>query len=277
MRTKAAKKLLLAATFASATAVSGLNVLADNAFNIFTDPSGTLVTYDNASGNYPVITAILSQPGTVNGRTYTSWSFLAQDSTGSLDMFGALPSGSSYVPTVGDGISVSGTYSPFHQIPEVGTMTSISLISSGHAAPAVGVSTIPTLNQTTLPQGVAGRLWELDNVTISGAGAPGATFGTVNSPSGAMITDGSNNSMTFFYWPTSYSTANANMANVTIPSGPVNMVGFVSVFTSGGVSTTEFNPISIIGVPEPASLALFGISGSLILTLVLRQRSTPNR
>jgi hypothetical protein len=271
MKTRAAKKLLLAATFASATAVSSSNVIADNAFNIFTDPSGTLVTYDNASGNYPVITAILSQPGTVNGRTYTSWSFLAQDSTGSLDIFGALPGGSSYVPTVGDAISVSGTYSPFHQIPEIGTMTAISPISSGNSVPAIGISTIPTLNQTTLPQGVGGRLWELDNVTISGEGS--GTFGTANSPAGAMITDGSNNSMTLFYWPTSYSTANANMANMAIPSGPVDMVGFVSVFTSGGVSTPEFNPISVIAVPEPATMALFGVGGLLTLTLALRRRN----
>ena len=56
--------------------------------------SGTAATLDNN----PVITAILSQPGTVNGRTYTSWAVLANDGTGSLELFGAMPGG--YLPTL---------------------------------------------------------------------------------------------------------------------------------------------------------------------------------
>jgi len=117
---------------------------------------------------------------------------------------------------------------------------------------------------------VAGYLWTLDNVTISGAGA-GPNFGTGNSPSGAMITDSSNNSMTLFYWPTSYSVANANLANIPIPSGPVDMTGFVSVFTSGSTSTPEFSPLTITPVPEPGTLAVFG-AGSVLLLMGMRRR-----
>ncbi len=55
-------------------------------------PSGaTGLTIDNASGQYPVVSGILSQPGTVNGFTYSSWAFLANDGTGSMDIFARCP------------------------------------------------------------------------------------------------------------------------------------------------------------------------------------------
>lgn len=114
------------------------NALADSAATIFGYPATTLVTYDNVSGAYPVITAILSQPGSADGYTYTSWSILAADSTGSLDLFGALPSGTSFTPAVGQAISVSGTYSPYHQIPEIGTLSALTLVSSGNAVSSPG-------------------------------------------------------------------------------------------------------------------------------------------
>lgn len=266
---KATKKLLLVTALTSVMAVSGANTLASDAGTIFLLGSGTQVTYDNSSGNYPVITAILSQPGTVNGKSYSTWSFLAQDSTGSLDIFSSL-SGANYTPTVGDAISVMGTHAPYHQIPEItnviGGNITISLESSGNTVSAPGISTIPTLNQTTLPENVAGYLWTLDNVTISGISG---TFGTGNLT--GTITDGSGNSMTLYYWPTSYSVANANLDGTPIPTGPVDITGFVSVYTSGSTSMAEFSPISIVSVPEPVSLALFGVSGLLSLILALRR------
>ena len=52
--------------------------------------------------------------------------------------------------------------------------------------------------------------------------------------------------MVFYYWPTSYSVANANIANMKIPTGLVNMTGFVSAYGAGaGTNIPEFNPISI--------------------------------
>ena len=161
------KKYLLTGFIASAVVLFASNTLAASAFTIFPDATGTLVTYDNASGSYPVVSAILSQPGTVDGYTYTTYSFLAQDSTGSLDIFSTL-SGLGYTPTVGDAISVSGTYSPYHQIPEIATITSISLHSAGNAFSPPGVYTIPTLTASgtgPIPQSLAGQLVTLDNVS----------------------------------------------------------------------------------------------------------------
>ncbi|HTR41053.1 MAG TPA: hypothetical protein VMH87_05510 [Pseudomonadales bacterium] len=262
MKLKGETKLLFAATIAAAFGMSASSVLAQNINTVQTTvasgTAGVSLTSD------PVITAILSAPGTVNGKTYTSWSFLVNDGTGSMDVFGStLPGG--YTPVVGDALSLTGTYSPFHQIPEMASLTSLSVVSSGNPLPSIGTSTIPTLNQAVLPYNVAGYLWQLDNVTVSGQGS--GNWGTANSPTGAMISDGAN-SMTLFYWPTSYSSANANMANTPIPTGPVDMVGFVSVFNS----VAEFTPISVTSVPEPTTLSLCGIGGLLLLKLSQRPR-----
>ena len=70
------KNYLLTSLIASTVVLFASNVLADSAITIEGYASGTAVTYDNASGAYPVITAILSQPvvGTLDGYTYTKWS-----------------------------------------------------------------------------------------------------------------------------------------------------------------------------------------------------------
>jgi len=271
MKSKGAEKLLLVTALASAIAVTGSNAFASSAATIFTDSSGTLVTYDNASGAYPVITALLSQPGSLDGYTYNNWSFLAQDSTGSLDMFGPLPSGSTYVPTVGDAISVAGTYSPFHQIPEIATMTAIGSLSSGNPVSAPPAYTIPQLTASmTIPQSIAGTLLALNNVSLytdSAATIPvSGNFGThVNTTLYAK--DGSGNIMEVFVWASSYSVCGA-MGGTPIPTGSVDLVGFVS---QSGSFPVEITPMSITPVPEPGMLAFGGIGG-LLLTLVLRRR-----
>ena len=212
----------------------------------------------------PVVTAILSQPGTWNGKTYTGWSFLVQDSSGSIDVFGSstVLSGLGYTPSVGNIItSITGTYSPFHQIPEIATPT--ALISDGIAGtvPAPILTTIPTINVATEPFSTAGYMLELDNVTIGGLSG---AFGIANLT--GTISDGSN-SMTFYYWPTSYSASNANLFGQSIPTGPVNMTGFVSVYNS----VAEFTPITITSVPEPGTLVLLG-AGFIAAAAMYRRR-----
>ncbi|MGA2244092.1 MAG: hypothetical protein ABSH48_03745 [Verrucomicrobiota bacterium] len=255
------KNYLLVGFVVSTAALSAANALALDAYQIF-NGSDTTVTYDNASGSYPVITAILSQPGTFNGITYTSWSFLAADSTGSLDLYGALPSGGTFPPAVGDAISATGTYSPYHQIPEIEALSAITLQSTGNAVPPDQVETVSVLNQATLPQNIAGSLIQLDNVTISGQTA-GEAFGIADLS--LSVSDGTGK-MSFYYDPTSYSVASALLDGFTIPTGPVDVVGIDSVYAGAG----EFIPISIQPVPEPISLSL-GAAGGL-LALILHQR-----
>jgi len=278
MKVKAVRKVLLAASLASATALASSNALADDAATIWGDTSGTLVTYDNASGAFPVVSAILSAPGTSDGYTYSRYVFLAQDSTGSLDIFG-LPSGSTYVPTVGDAISLSGTYSPFDSIPEIGTLTSITLQSQGNSISTPAVTTIPTilgLAQTpVLPLGYGENLVTLDDVSLYTDSA-GTIPVSGNFPTHAngtyYVKDGGGNIMEMYFWASSYSVAGA-LGGTTIPTGAVDITGFLSV--SGGV--TQITPFSIVSVPEPTtlSLCLFGAGGLLLLTL--RRRIASNR
>jgi hypothetical protein len=249
----------------AAVLASGTGAMASTIASLEAQPSGTAgLTADNASGAFPVITAILSKPGTVNGLTYTNWAFLLNDGTGSVEVFGKLPTGSTYTPTVGDAISATGTYSPFNQIPELASLTAITQQSTGHVAPLPAHVSIPDVNVNPLPLTRGGYLLEIDNVTITNT-TSSTTFGSSTLTLG--ITDGTN-SMTMFYWPTSYSVANSSLSGMTIPTGPVDIIGIADVFgTNPGVP--EFVPMTIAAAPEPASLGLLAVGG---LALIARRR-----
>ena len=254
----------------SAVVLFASNALASDILTIEGLASGTAgVTLDSS----PVVTAILSQPGMYGGHTYTGWSFLVQDGTGSLDVFASAASLTSvdpgYTPTVGDVINLTGTYSPFHQIPEMATLTAFSKVGTA-IAPGPVIQTIPTLNQATLPLSTAGHLIEVDNVTISGTPTtfPNYAGGNVS----YTITDGSANSMVLYDWVTSYSTA-ASMGGTAVPTGLVDIIGFDSVFTSGVNSTAEFTPIGVISVPEPTTMGLCGAAGLLAFIFRLRRKA----
>jgi hypothetical protein len=309
MRTKGVKKIMLAASLASAIGLSGSNAMADDAATIETYASGTGVTYDG-NGNYPVVTAILSAPhgsvynpgATLDGYTYNNWSYFAADPSGSIDLFYSSSLSEPYSsPTVGDTIIVQslsggpgGNYSPFDGIPEIANSSANPLTiqgpgSSGNSPynPTPTLTTIPIINVgTTLPaggginaSGLAGTLLQLHNVTISGAG----TTWAVHANTTATITDGSGNSMVMFLWASSYSTCAAIASTAAnpvagsgnpVPTGPVNMTGFVDDFysSSTGITEAEFVPTSITSVPEPTGLAMFGVGGLLTLAMALRRR-----
>ena len=268
------KNYLLTGVIASTVILFASNALADSASTIFSDPTGTLVTYDNVSGSYPVVSAVLSQPGTVDGYTYTTYSFLAQDSTGSLDIFSTL-SGLGYTPTVGDAISVSGTYSPYHQIPEIATITSISLHSTGNAVSSPGVFTIPTLTASgtgPIPQSIAGQLVTLDNVSLytdSAATIPVSGNFATHANVALYAKDGSGNIMEVYDWASSYSTCGA-LGGTPEPTGLVDITGFVS---QSGTFPPELTPFSITPVPEPTTLSLCGAGALLALIFRLRRKA----
>ena len=183
-------RAIMAGAVVLVAALFGASAMASDIVTIENGAAGT-VTLDSS----PIVTAILSQPGNFGGKAYTTWSFMVQDSTGSLDIYGY--SGSlGYTPVVGDAITLNGSYSLYHQLPEIGTVTAISAVSHNNPVPAPLVSTIPALNVTTLPFSLAGYYIELDGVTINSLGT--TTFPAANSPSSApvwTIGDSGGNSM----------------------------------------------------------------------------------
>lgn len=277
-------RLLLSAVVTVSVAMTQATARADSASTILTFPTGSGANWDDAGGNFPIINAILSapsgsiyNPGTsLDGYTNRNWSFLAQDPTGSLDVFyssslasGFTPSG--YVPHVGDSIAVQGTYSPFSGIPEIANSTahplSIQYGSSGNPFASPVLTTIPTINVGTNGGGISlsglgGTLLQLKGVTISGTAA---NWGVHTNVTGT-ITDLSGHSMTMFLWASSYSTCEAiAAAGGPVPTGYVDMTGFLSDFynstLNGGQIVAEFVPISI--VPEPGlALNLCGLGAA---------------
>jgi len=261
------------ATLAVLIAATATNAKASSAATIEGQTSGTAATYDNASGAFPVVNAILSSPGSGDGGyTYNNWVFLAPDSTGSLDIF-YNSSVSSYAPTLGDGLSVTGTWSPFDGIPEVENSSaqalSITKESSGNSYLSPTVVTIPQINVTSetanglINTPYVGYYLQLNNVTIGATG---------NWPTHAnettTVSDGVN-TMVLYFWASSYSTIGA-MGGAAIPTGPVDMTGFVDFFASS--SEAEFVPTSISPVPEPSALSLCGGIGSLLAWVGYRLR-----
>jgi len=261
MNTKRATKLLAGTLVASVLGMSGSTALAQTISyvenNVASGTTGVSLTSD------PVITAILSQPGTTDGKSYTSWAFLANDGTGSIDIYASSNALATlgFTPAVGETLSVTGEYDPYEQIPELEDITSISQVGTA-SVPAVGTQTIPNLNVATLPYSIAGYEWTVDNVTLSGF----STFGTANQT--GTMTDGSANSMTLYYWESSYSVALANLDGMTPVLGQeYDVTGFDAVYGS----SAQFVPISIVAVPEPATLSLCGLGGLMLFKLVRRR------
>ena len=229
------------------------------------------------NGQDPVVSYILSQPGTYGGHTYTSWSFLLNDGTGGMDVYGLSSTNSfGYAPTLGDGLDVKGTYSPYNQMPEVGTVTTINVTSTGNPLPANATSfgvNSPTGGSSTiggllydlanysqgsgtnqvLPNDVAMQLVELDNVNVS---VPGGTFNATEAAGNqtGSISDGTG-TLTMYYWTSSYAVPLINLGGYT-PVGPQNVLGIIDNYNG---TQPEFIPMAMepaSPVPEPGTLAL---------------------
>jgi len=287
----AKKRVLLAGAIAAAVALVGTKVLADDSTDIedFSTNNQTVV-YDNTSGDYPVITAFASMPSVVGGHTYTGWSALAQDDVGSLDLFITqstltnLTHGAVTSMAIGDQVNVTGQWSPFHSEPEMAFATNaalgnaFSIVSHGNPLPTPPTFTVSQLNTTAQVTNVpandnkAGFYMEVLNVTVSGStGSFQTTFPTfaqANTVSESYTITDNTGSMTMFDFVTSDSTAGL-LGGTAVPTGPVNMFGFMTVFNSGA-GLPEFNIISFQAVPEPSTVMLVG--GGLLGLLTLRRR-----
>ena len=282
--------VLLMGAIVGAVALVGTKVLADDASDIESFyPTTAYVDYDNASGDYPLVTAVGSKPVVLGGHSYTSWSVLAEDATGSLDIFASsttlttLTANAGATISVGDAIHTAGSWGPFHQIPEISLVATpasndiYQTISTGNTIaprPVFNVSQIAaTGSAPSNSLNIAGYYIEIDNVTITATNALTALPGyvanvapTINQETFTM-TDNTG-SMTMFDWVTSYSAADL-LAGTPIGAGNTyNMFGFVSYNTGGPL---EFTPLSLVAVPEPSSVMLVG-TGVLGLLALRRRR-----
>jgi hypothetical protein len=283
----AMRKSLLFAAVVAALVLSGVRTYADDAFDIYGYAATTYLQYDNSAGagydanNYPVITAIASAPSTYGGHGFYAWTAFAQDQTGSLVLYIAASTLTNMTHTfgqtlaVGMGINVAGTYQPYHQIPEVGFYTTAAsnhyfhVTSTLNATPAAPIANVASINVATLPQALNGYYIEIQNATISGStGSYQTVFPGYNTSIAAesyTITDNTG-SMTMFDWTTSYSVCSA-LGGTAVPTGPVNVYGFISYNTGG---PAEFTPLLI--VPEPSTIVLAGL-GLAGLLAIRRRRS----
>ena len=229
-------RVVVMGAIVATVALVGTRVWADDASDIESFyQSENYVTYDNTSGDYPVITALASQPGVIGGHTYTGWSLLAQDATGSLDLFvtaatltnlqSADGAGTAYTrtmtPAVGDAINAAGAWSPFDQIPELAFSTVVSSnnyinkISGGNTVPTAPVFSVSNVNIPDISNHVefAGTLIEIQGATLSGStGSFMSTFPTyaqANTVSETYTLTDNTGSMTMFDWVTSYSACGA--------------------------------------------------------------------
>jgi len=283
-------------------------------------PSGTLgVTFDGSGdggNNQAIVTAILSQPTTVGARTYTTWAYTAADASGSMEIYDN-SSTHLYTPTVGDQISVKGLWSPFHALPELAAPFvnyGSTLIASGQTVPPVPSITISApagilgnpndtpLGNANHPTGagvgplseggdprypnnngfgdqqIEGYYAEIQNVWINPWYGGGLLFPQTNVS--YYMTDQENETLTLFFYYTSYSTCGA-MVGTAVPQGTVDVYGFASAYPntvkSGTIITTnwadEFIPTAIVQVPEPSSFMLAGVGLLSLFTLIRRRRS----
>jgi hypothetical protein len=286
------KSVLFLGVVGVAVALSGVKVYASDAADIEGQGYNTPAVYNNSNlvgydaNNYPVITAILSAPGSVGGKNYTAWVFTAQDQSGSMVTYVAKSAlaglSTQYgptdtTPTVGDGIAVSGAYQLYHSLPELepyGSTNYVQLTSQGNstASFAPTVLSINALNTAALASNVSGYYIELAGVTFSGGGTLSTVFPLETQGNGNYtLTDGTG-SIADYDWVTSYSTA-AALGGQAVPTGPVNVYGFVSVYPSTGLAgggLPEFTVTSI--VPEPSAFMLAGM-GLLGLLAIRRRRS----
>jgi len=310
------KWLLAIGAVACAVLLAGRTVLADCAYDMESSVSSAntgQLTFDggvtgtsDGGVNQAVVTALAGVPTTLAGRTYSTYIWFAADASGSLDIFDNSATHMTSGFAVGDVISVTGLYSPFHDIPELeAPYTAVNVTGTGALPTPGGVTPQLTIPQITaapfdvpllgpMSEGgsgiynssvgegdpdVTGYYLEIPNVWIGGGGANWKVY-----PQGGnvayTITDQSGNTMTMYYYITSYERCAMLMSN-SVGVGTVDIYGFCDSFItttkSGSVISTNFGdeivPLLIVQVPEPSSFMLAGVGLLSVLAVIRRRRS----
>ncbi len=279
MRNLTVSAVLLAVCLMAGRAMAAAESIADVQA---TSGTGSLVSLAYAPGDPyegnnsdPVVSGVLSVVGTYGGHSYTNWSFLVNDGTGGMDVFGHMPgNASSYTPNNGDTLQLTNyKYSPFDGIPEVALSTSpsSSLVQTGSGQTPYGLTATVAYLQSdiasgtqpygVLPNDIAGTFITVLNPTITGF----ANFDLLEASGNqtGVLTDSSGGTIELFNWVTSYSATflpGSNGVPLGTLAGMPTSVDWTSL--SGFVDNfDEFVPISATftgPVPEPGTLALLG-------------------
>jgi hypothetical protein len=212
--------------------------------------SGTAVTVDN------VTISDLLNLSTTNG-----YNIDVQDTSGGTQLF-RFPTTAftSFTPAIGQVVDVTATNSPFggnNEFSNVGASVSLVNATSTFVPTTVTTAQLNDAFTGTVP---ADKLFldetvTLANVTISSTNTTFAVSTTYNA------SDALGTSVLFIPAATSYSFV-AALAGQSIPTGPVNITGFVDYFSTG--SEVELYPTAITPVPEPAALGLIAAAGTLM-------------
>ncbi len=224
----------------------------------------------------PVITAIVSQPTTVNGVSFSSWSFLIQDTStaaGAVNdaaLVYSVPATdiTGGTPAVGDTVNVSGAFFlSNNSLPEINgnaeSSTSVAITATGATVPAVMSTSISSLasNSGFNKYNVSGQLVSLSNVAISGAPASQATFYTTSFS--ATLDDSTGATMHLDYNSAYSGQTGANYGgSSTTPATGQDIIGFTDFYNG----ETEIYPLSIkpdaASTPVETFTATYNSSGS---------------
>jgi hypothetical protein len=275
LRTKvllgAAASLVLAPVLASA-AITPISTIyfAGGTPPTYTDgiyEGGTAGTYQNVTGT---VTGILDSSTSFGNNT-----FVLTDSTGSVVVY-HIPL-TTYTAALGDNITLgNANNSPYQNSPEIVNSTKTSTISitknsSGNSF-TTPVLTIPQFNSagdgsTESNPPYAESIVTLDNVYLP---AGTTSLGTKTSYTISDQPNGAGNTAVMYTYTTYSNVAAAVNAANALPagslSGPLDITGYVDMF----FNQSEFYPLSITPVPEPASVGMLALGA---VGLLARRRA----
>ncbi len=260
------KMIFLTAAVAMVCGLAG-SAMAESIASVLASPSGT-TGLGIGDTNTAVVEAIVTTPTTVNGVTTHYEGMLVDDGTGSIYVYGALPSSGGYTPAVGDAITTTGNefyvYHGMNELQGPGSsyyqLANLTQVSAGNATYGPTATTINQINGATIPNSLNAKLLTI-TATIGG-GMTGVTFGTGTLT--GTVTD-STGSESLYYWPTSYSVANANLDGfVPVAGQEYTITGLASNY---GGTEPEFIPLEITPAAVPEPMTIIPACAGLVLSI----------
>jgi hypothetical protein len=266
--------MLSMASLAAVSSVAGADQVAD-----FKGNAGDPTQLYPINGTPPAVVTYIIQ------KTAAYETFLLQDSTGAIEAYhdGAVNNSSAtYLPAVGDAVSLTGYSAAFHSLFEAennaantsaGTPTlalSVTFLSSGNAVPTPATLTVAGLqNGSSIGLSEQSEIGILAGVHFTSNGGSGSAGTTGNFVSGGTyaVTDASGKIVTIYVPST-----DTAVIGQPIPTGTTSVTGYLGQYdgtiasnnaSGSSFSGYELDPtIAPVGVPEPASVSVLAFSAA---------------